>query len=490
MTRCAVYTRISQDPKDTRAGVDDQRAVCLKLAERNGWDVLDVFEDNDISGAKDDQGRPAFGRLLAAIKARKVDVVVATKQSRLARDVDVLLDFERACRAGGVQAFRFVSGTDYVLGESRTMTLLQGAMDEDYRRTIAENVRRRKQTHAEQGRTSGGRRPYGYAGDGTVIAHEAERIEQAATAVLEGKSLSAIVRAWNAEQVPTSTGSMWATQTLRAILVNPRYIARRVHQGKVIGDATWPAILDEDTFEDVGAILGQVHRRPVRRGNRYPLKSVLYCHCGHRMTSSIGGRGKRAYRCVDHGTINAEQAERTLFDHVARLADLPRVGQIIRDAEGREDAEARDLRTANAKDAGAIADLLGAVGGDTGLTVADVAPQVRALKAAVGEREAVLANLAGRSALDRFAGRVAAEWDTWSETDEGVQNQRAVLLSLVTKVTVGPVGTFGSMGRLLPQWKVSTIADIDWHEAFPEPMTEDEAVALFHRLHPEADAAS
>lgn len=51
MTRAAVYVRISKDDTGERAGVQRQREDCLALAESRGWEVVEVFEDNDVSAA-------------------------------------------------------------------------------------------------------------------------------------------------------------------------------------------------------------------------------------------------------------------------------------------------------------------------------------------------------------------------------------------------------------------------------------------------------
>ena len=47
--RAALYLRISSDPDGERAGVERQRADCEALARRNGWEIVEVFEDNDVS---------------------------------------------------------------------------------------------------------------------------------------------------------------------------------------------------------------------------------------------------------------------------------------------------------------------------------------------------------------------------------------------------------------------------------------------------------
>ena len=45
--KAGVYTRISSDPSGQRAGVERQRADCEAHCLARGWDVVEVFCDND-----------------------------------------------------------------------------------------------------------------------------------------------------------------------------------------------------------------------------------------------------------------------------------------------------------------------------------------------------------------------------------------------------------------------------------------------------------
>ena len=74
MTRAAVYLRISQDPTGEQAGVTRQREDCLALVEAQGWELLEVFQDNDIS-ASSGKARPEYQRMLKAIRDGMVDAV-------------------------------------------------------------------------------------------------------------------------------------------------------------------------------------------------------------------------------------------------------------------------------------------------------------------------------------------------------------------------------------------------------------------------------
>ena len=44
---CAIYVRISEDRAGAGLGVARQEQDCRELAARRGWDVHDVYVDND-----------------------------------------------------------------------------------------------------------------------------------------------------------------------------------------------------------------------------------------------------------------------------------------------------------------------------------------------------------------------------------------------------------------------------------------------------------
>ena len=89
-------------------------------------------------------------------------------------------------------------------------------------------------------------------------------------------------------------------------------------------------------------------------------------------------------------------------------------------------------------------------------TLDDIRKPSAELMKTIAEHEAQLSGLASRSALDKFAGRVVTDWTTFD-----VEDQRAILLSLVASVKVLPVSK-GVQGadRLRFDWKVEALADI------------------------------
>ena len=95
--RVGIYLRVST--KDQTTG--NQRRELQQVAERAGWDVVKVFEDAGISGAKGRDKRPAYDELLKAVTRREVNLVAAWSVDRLGRSMQDLVAFLEDLRSHG-----------------------------------------------------------------------------------------------------------------------------------------------------------------------------------------------------------------------------------------------------------------------------------------------------------------------------------------------------------------------------------------------------
>lgn len=89
MKRAAIYLRVSTDHQT----VANQRLVLEEVARRSGWDVVHVFEDQGISGAKGRDKRPGYDALLKAIARKDIQIVAAWGVDRLGRSLTELVAF-------------------------------------------------------------------------------------------------------------------------------------------------------------------------------------------------------------------------------------------------------------------------------------------------------------------------------------------------------------------------------------------------------------
>ena len=85
--RAALYVRVSSDAQT----VENQIRELRQAAGRRGWDVVEVYRDAGISGAKGRNGRPGLDALLKDASRRKFDVIMSWAIDRLGRSLIDLL---------------------------------------------------------------------------------------------------------------------------------------------------------------------------------------------------------------------------------------------------------------------------------------------------------------------------------------------------------------------------------------------------------------
>ena len=292
MTRAAIYCRISRDDKDDPGlGVARQEKDCRKLCADRGWTVIEpLYVDNDI-GASKGQHRAQWKKMVADLEAGQVDAVVVYHQSRLSRYPLELEQFYKTCEEAGVSELAVVSGGPVPVDGAGSLFVarINAAKDAEDARLTGERVKRKKLELAQAGKPSGGGRPFGYEADGlTVREPEAALIRAAANSILAGASVRSIREQWRADDGETvtqeryrltgkGTPGRWSTTAVRSLLMSPRNAGLRQHQGEIIGDAIWPAILERETWEQLCAVLSDPSRRPAPASHKYPLKGILRC---------------------------------------------------------------------------------------------------------------------------------------------------------------------------------------------------------------------
>lgn len=126
--RAAIYCRISQDREGAGLGVDRQRQDCVKLCEDRGWEVIAVYEDNDLS-AYSGKRRPGYETLLGTVRAHSVDVVVVWHTDRLHRSPRELEEWIVAVETAGVMTATVKAGElDLATSSGRLVARMFGAV--------------------------------------------------------------------------------------------------------------------------------------------------------------------------------------------------------------------------------------------------------------------------------------------------------------------------------------------------------------------------
>jgi DNA invertase Pin-like site-specific DNA recombinase len=136
MKRVAIYLRVSTSKQDT----DNQRRELEAVAARSGWQVVRVFEDAGISGAKGRDKRPGLDAMLKAVNAREFDMVAAWSVDRLGRSLTDLLSILQGLHDKGVDLFLHQQGLDTSTTAGKAMYQMLGVFAEFERGIIRERV--------------------------------------------------------------------------------------------------------------------------------------------------------------------------------------------------------------------------------------------------------------------------------------------------------------------------------------------------------------
>jgi DNA invertase Pin-like site-specific DNA recombinase len=269
-------------------------------AKRLKWTVVDTYDDNDTSAYNGDV-RKDFERLLADIKAGRINAIVCWHPDRLYRRVK---DLQRLVEITdrGVQ-IASVNGGELDLSNStgKMLARILGSVAEQEsehkgERRVAANADRA----AKGAWRADGPRVFGYTQRGVPLEPEASAVRRAAQDVLNGVSLRSITQDWNARGLQTSRGKRWDGLTLRRMLMRPHYAALRTYQGKVVGPGEWEALFDESTHRGLVQLLTDPARRPSSAFIRKHMGSGVYVcgKCGAKLYGAHPhGPDKLVYVC-------------------------------------------------------------------------------------------------------------------------------------------------------------------------------------------------
>lgn len=142
---------------------------------------------------------------------------------------------------------------------------------------------------------AGGRRRLGYEKDGrTINEAEAEIVREVFDRYLKGQNPLKISHILNERGILTSRGKTWTSGTVRALLGSHHVAGLRVHRGELIGEGTWPAIIDRGTWEEAQRrreFRSAIHQENLARRRFYLLRGIVICErCGTHMSGSeLGG---------------------------------------------------------------------------------------------------------------------------------------------------------------------------------------------------------
>ena len=312
--RCAIYARVStdqgleQDFNSLDAQFDASQAYIRSQAHARWTLIRTKYEDGGFSGGNTD--RPALQRLLADVRAGKLDVIVVYKVDRLTRS---LADFAKLVELFDQHDVSFVSVTQQFntttsMGRLTLNVLLSFAQFE--REVTSERIRDKIAASKRKGLWVGGMAPLGYDTRErkiTVNKAEAETVRKIFRSYLKLGGLNPLMGDLRRQGIVTKRrvlksgkavgGISFTRGPLAHLLRNRFYIGEVVFKGERL-PGEQPAIIDRKLFDEVQAKLdGQLHHfKKNRTHSGAMLAGRLFDDRGQRMTPTHTHKGSIKYR--------------------------------------------------------------------------------------------------------------------------------------------------------------------------------------------------
>ena len=149
--RVGLYLRVSTNEQTT----ENQRRELERVAEQRGWQIVQVYEDHAISGAKGRDKRPAFDQLCKDCARGKLDLVAAWSIDRLGRSLHHVVTFMADLSEQGCGLYLHQQQVDSSTAAGRAMLAMCGVFAEFERGMIVERVHAGLARARAQGKTLG-----------------------------------------------------------------------------------------------------------------------------------------------------------------------------------------------------------------------------------------------------------------------------------------------------------------------------------------------
>lgn len=319
------YLRVSKDRDGRGTSPDQQHEENTRAVTDRGWALHpDPYRDDGISASRyAKRARTGFDALIGDLEHDRfgAQVLVLWESSRGSRRVSEWVTLIELCELRGVRILVTTHGRDYDPANPRDRrSLLEDAVDSEYESAkTSQRIRRNVRAAAEQGRPHG-KHLYGYRriyDDRTrSLLHiepdpeTAPIVQEAAQRFLAGESCYAIAKRFNERQIPPRRtayrphrlGLGWTMAAIGQMLRMPAYAGKREHNGTIIGDALWPALIDPVIWET--QLVPRLNDASRTKTNDWPARHLLsgiavcgICRCVVRVGKQNLGRATHD----DHG---------------------------------------------------------------------------------------------------------------------------------------------------------------------------------------------
>ncbi|HGD6434993.1 TPA: DUF4368 domain-containing protein [Streptococcus agalactiae] len=320
----ALYERLSRDDElqGESNSIINQKKILEEYASKNNLSNIIHFTDDGISGTQFD--RPGFMAMMNGVNTGNIGCIIVKDMSRLGRDYLKVGQCMEILRQKGVRLIAINDNVDSFYRED-DFTPFRNIMNEWYARDTSRKIQSTFRSKGESGKHTASTPPYGYIKDEkdkdkwVVDEKAAEIVRRIFNLTMDGAGPYKIAKILEADKIDIPAYHQqkmgyglhqsknfeypyrWCSSTIASILKKKEYLGHTVNfktrkhfkdkKSKYVSEDKWlifenthEAIIDQETFDNVQRIRGNVKRYPDGWGEYHPLTGLMYCaDCGSKM---------------------------------------------------------------------------------------------------------------------------------------------------------------------------------------------------------------
>ena len=320
----ALYERLSRDDEleGESNSIVNQKKILEEYASKNNLTNIIHFTDDGISGTQFD--RPGFMEMMNGVNTGNIGCIIVKDMSRLGRDYLKVGQCMEILRQKGVRLIAINDNVDSFYRED-DFTPFRNIMNEWYARDTSRKIQSTFRSKGESGKHTASTPPYGYIKDEkdkdkwVVDEKAAQIVRRIFNLTMDGAGPYKIAKILEADKIDIPAYHQqkmgyglhqsknfeypyrWCSSTIASILKKKEYLGHTVNfktrkhfkdkKSKYVSEDKWlifenthEAIIDQETFDNVQRIRGNVKRYPDGWGEYHPLTGLMYCaDCGSKM---------------------------------------------------------------------------------------------------------------------------------------------------------------------------------------------------------------
>ena len=355
--KAAAYLRVST-PRQVETGesLSTQRKQVEQFAQQKGWNLVHIYADEGISGAKTEH-RTQFQQMLQDAKQGKFNVIIFTKLSRFARNAREYMQFQYELEQQGVMLASIKENIDPTTKTGKMIAGILALFAEWEHETIKEQMQENKMGKWKDHRAFIGKPPYGYKWNKDTEKLEIDPEQSAIYKRIvsmyldQGLSFQAICDKLNEEGIKSRTGKQWRNIVIGDMMKNPAYYGHLVMNQYIYEDGKQgagtlrtkkkkpesehisfpiPPLISKTRWDKIQErIKFNKHKgKRSEASSEYWLRDVLICgQCGGRIRPENGAKRQdgtypRYYRCY-WGRMKSEKRKKAQNGKACFLPFIP-----------------------------------------------------------------------------------------------------------------------------------------------------------------------